>query len=168
MGNVMEVIKLDNGRFAKDCPSCGVQQTYLRKWYAEASLREGKFCKSCSNRITENCHRGWHRGIRISWFRKFEIGANLRGIDFEITMDDVADIMDAQGGECALTGWCIDFPETGHPHKVDASIDRVDSQFGYIKGNIQLVHKMVNMCKQQYSQDEFVKMCKAVADKEKW
>ena len=164
----MEVIKLDSGRFAKDCPSCGVQQTYLRKWYAEASLREGKLCKSCSNKITDNCNRGWHRGIRVSWFNKFKISADLRDIDFAITIDDVADIMDAQGGTCALTGWCIDFPQVGHPHKVSASIDRIDSQFGYIKGNVQLVHKMVNMCKQQYEQEDFVRMCEAVANKVKW
>jgi len=164
----MEVIKLDNGRFAKDCPSCGERQTYLRKWYAEASLRENKSCKSCANKITENCNRGWHRGIRISWFNKFKHQASLRGIVFAITIDDVADIMDAQSGVCALSGWCIDFPQIGHPQITNASIDRIDSQFGYIKENIQLVHKMVNMCKQQYSQEDFVEMCAAVANKVKW
>lgn len=163
----MEVIKLNSGRFAKDCPSCGVRQTYLRKWYAEASLREGKLCKSCSNKLAKNCNRGWHRGIRVSWFNKFKISANLRDIDFAITIDDVADIMDTQGGTCALTGWCIDFPQVGL-QKINASIDRIDSQFGYIKGNVQLVHKMVNMCKQQYEQEDFVRMCKSVADKVKW
>lgn len=164
----MEVVKLDSGRFAKDCPECGEQQTYLRKWYAEASLREGKVCKSCSNKATEKCHRGMHRGIRISWFNKFASSANLRGIQFAITIDDVADMMEAQGGQCALTGWCIDDPETSTLVEISASIDRIDSAFGYIPGNVQLVHKMVNMCKQQYSQDDFVKMCSAVADKVKW
>lgn len=47
------------------------------------------------------------------------------------------------------------------------SIDRIDSSEGYLKGNVQLLHKDVNMAKQQYSQDYFVEMCKAVADKEK-
>ena len=168
MGNAVEVIGLDNGRFAKDCPQCGEQQTYLRKWYAEASLREGKLCKSCSNKITENCNRGMHRGIRVSWFKKFEVSANLRGLPFAITIDDVADLMKAQGGECALTGWCIEIQENSGLQDVSASIDRIDSSFGYIQGNIQLVHKMVNMCKQQYSQDDFVRMCAAVANKVKW
>ncbi|MGB1154270.1 MAG: hypothetical protein ACPG4F_08835 [Paracoccaceae bacterium] len=49
-----------------------------------------------------------------------------------------------------------------------ANIDRIDNQFGYIKENIQLVHKMVNMCKQQYEQEDFVRMCEAVANKVKW
>jgi len=49
-----------------------------------------------------------------------------------------------------------------------ASFDRIDSSTGYEKGNIQWVHVMVNMCKNKYSQDRFVEMCKAVADKVKW
>ena len=163
----MEVIKLHNGRFAKDCPSCGVQQTYLRKWYAEASLREGKLCKSCSNKITENCGRKMHRGIRVSWFNKFKVNANLRGIPFAISLDDVADIMEEQDGKCALTGWDIEVREAKPLNDVRASIDRIDSSFGYIRSNIQLVHKMVNMCKQQYSQDDFIEMCNAVSVKEK-
>lgn len=165
MGNVLEVIKLSNGRFAKNCPSCGEQQTYLRKNYAEASMRLKKLCKACSNKITENCSRGWHRGIRVSWYNKFQTSANLRGIAFAITIDDIADLMEQQGGQCALSGWCIDFPEVGHPQTANASIDRIDSQFGYIQGNVQLVHKMVNMCKQTYSQDDFIAMCLAIAKK---
>jgi hypothetical protein len=165
VGNAVEVVKLDSGRFAKDCPECGKQQTYSRKWYADASLREGKICITCSNRVTEKCRRGMHRGIRISWFNKFQSNANLRGIPFSITIDDVADMMEEQGGQCALTGWCIDAPETSTLSEIDTSIDRIDSAFGYMRDNIQLVHKMVNMCKQRYSQDDFVDMCVAVASK---
>lgn len=163
-----EVVKLERGRWAKPCPSCGEQQDYLRKNYAEASLKEGKLCKSCSNSLTENCHRGWHRGIRISWFNKFRTGAGLRGITWGITLDDVADKYEEQIGRCALTGWDISFPEVGHHQDCDASIDRIESEFGYIPENIQLVNKKVNMMKQAYSQEDFIKVCLAVADKVKW
>lgn len=164
----MAVVKLDNNRYAKDCPSCGIQQTYLRRNYAEASLREGKECKKCSNSKTDNCHRGWYRGIRISWFNKFKTNARLRGLDWDITLDDVANLYEQQEGLCALTGWSIVFPECGHPQTSLASIDRIDSSFGYLKENIQLVDKRVNMMKQSYTQEEFVLVCKAVADTVKW
>ena len=126
-------------------------------------MREGKFCKSCSNKITENCHRGWYRGIRVSWFSKFKSGAAVRGIEWSITLDDVADQMDAQGQKCALTGWSIEFPESGHPQAAPASIDRIDSSMGYTVGNIQLLTKHVNMMKQSYDNDYFIKVCEAVA-----
>lgn len=168
----MEVVKLESGRYAKDCPSCGGQQTYLRKNYAELSLRQGKLCKSCSNKITENCHRGWHRGVRVSWFNSFKSSAILRGIEWDLSIDDVADVMDAQRGLCALTGWSIEFPESGHPQSAPASIDRVDSSKGYTLGNIQLVTRHVNMMKQAYDNDYFIEVCRAVASnsdsKVKW
>jgi hypothetical protein len=163
-----DVVRLDNGRWAKPCPSCGVQQDYLRKNYAEASLRENKLCKTCSNKVTENCHRGWHRGIRTSWFNKFKTSAALRGIPWSLTMDDVADMYEKQEGLCALTGWEVKFPEVGHAQESDASIDRIESQFGYTPDNIQIVHKHVNMMKQQYTQEQFISVCKAVTDKVKW
>jgi hypothetical protein len=104
-----------------------------------------------------------YRGVRVSWFKRFETGAKLRGIDWLIDLDIVADLYEKQNAKCALTGWSIVFPETGHPQMSSASIDRIDSAFGYLPDNIQLVDKRVNMMKQQYSQDEFVSVCLAVA-----
>lgn len=166
----MQVTKGQDGRYYKPCITCGDLQSYLRKNYAEESLRLNKECKKCSNKRTENCHRGWYRKIRVSWFNKFKTGAELRGISWELTLDDVADIMEAQGYRCALTGWDIEFPEAGHPQKAPASLDRVDSNKPYTRDNTQIVTRQVNMMKQQYSQEDFIKVCKAVAEthKEKW
>lgn len=161
----MQVTKGEDGRYYKDCPECGRTQSYLRKNYAKESLRLKKLCKGCSNKKTENCHRGWHRGIRVSWFNKFKTGAETRGLEWNLSMDYVADIMEQQGSKCALTGWSIEFPESGHPQEASASIDRVDSSKGYIEGNVQLVTKHVNMMKQQYTQEQFIEVCKAVAEK---
>lgn len=52
--------------------------------------------------------------------------------------------------------------------RVTFSLDRIDSKIGYIEGNVQWVHKMVNMCKQHYTQEEFLEMCVSIADKVKW
>jgi len=145
-------------------------QSYLRRNYAQESLRLGKDCKKCSNQKTENCHRGWHRGIRISWFNQFKAGAENRGIVWSLTLDDVADLMKMQNYRCALTGWGIEFPYAGHPQKALASIDRIDSKGCYTIDNTQLVTRKVNMMKQHYSQEEFIEVCRAVAEnhKEKW
>ena len=160
------VYKRVDGRWCKDCPSCGKEQDYLRKNYAEASLREGKECKSCSNKRTENCHRGYVGNIRISWFEKFKISAGLRGIFFDLKPEQVDDMLIEQDFCCALSGFPIGFSEIGQIHTI--SIDRIDSSFGYTIDNIQLLHKDVNMMKQSYSQERFIEICKAVSDKVKW
>jgi hypothetical protein len=78
--------------------------------------------------------------------------------------------MEKQDYKCALTGWDIMFPETGHPQEATASIDRIDSSLGYTKDNIQIVHRDVNMMKSKYSQEHFIAVCCAVATRhgEKW
>ena len=45
-----------------------------------------------------------------------------------------------------------------------ASIDRIDSKSGYIEGNIQWVHKFINSMKLDHTQEEFIKLCKAVVN----
>jgi hypothetical protein len=155
-----------DGRWYKSCPSCGSMQSYLRKNYAEESLKANKECKACSNKKTDNCHRGFYQDIRLSWFNKFQSGAELRNISFTITIEYIWEVFKEQDYQCALTGWPIGWAEVGSNHT--ASIDRIDSDKGYVVGNVQLVHKDVNMAKQQYSQDYFIEMCKAVSDKVKW
>lgn len=163
----MSIIKGEDGRYYKPCPECGEMQSYLRKNYALESLNLKKVCKKCSNRKTENCCRGWYRNIRISWFNKFKTSSETRGIFWNLSIDDVADIMEKQNYKCNLTNLDIEFPSVGHPQKSPASIDRIDSKVGYIKDNIQLVVKDINMMKQGYSQEHFIELCRYVAENTK-
>ena len=155
-----------DGRWTKPCSECGKMQDYLRKTYAEQSLRLNKTCKKCSNRKTENNHRGMYNLIRLSWFEKSKKSAELRGLVFDLSIEDIWFLYTAQEGRCALSGMSIGWAEVGAIHS--ASIDRIDSTMGYIKGNVQLLHKDVNFMKQQFSQEYFIEVCKAIADKVKW
>lgn len=160
----MQVTKGKDGRYYKNCPECGISQSYLRKNYALESLKLNKLCKKCSNKKTENCHRGWHRKIRVSWFNKFKAQAELRNINWEITIDDIANIMEKQNSKCALCGLDISFKDNEKLSNSLASIDRINSLNGYTKDNIQLVLKDINMMKQSYSQEKFIELCCYVAE----
>ena len=163
---MVTVEQREDGRWTKPCPSCNKPQDYLRKNYAIESAKLKKVCKSCSNKTTENSHRGFYHLIRLSWFHKFKIGAETRGLIFDITLDDVWFLYTAQEGKCALSGMPIGWAEVGALHT--ASIDRIDNTKGYIKGNIQLLHKDINMMKRSYNQEYFIEICKAISDKVKW
>ena len=52
----------------------------------------------------------------------------------------------------------------GKEYKFTASLDRIDSNKGYIKGNVQWVHKDVNTMKMDHTQEEFIKICTMVAN----
>ena len=50
-------------------------------------------------------------------------------------------------------------------HENTASLDRIDSSKGYVKDNVQWVHKDINRMKWNFPQDKFVKLCSFVANK---
>ena len=151
-------------RYYKHCPECGVVCSYLRRNYAIESYLLKKICKACSNKKTENCHRGMYEDlIRISWFKKFKMSAELRGLDWNIKIEDIYNLYINQKGKCALSGIEINWLTTGHKHT--ASIDRIDSEVGYELKNIQLVHKDVNMMKGKFDQKYFTDICLKVATK---
>lgn len=164
----MNVVRKEDGRFYKECPNCGKEQSYLRKNYAEESLKLGKFCKKCSNKIPDNnCHKGYYKNVlRKSFAHKYKSNALVRCIDWSVSFDYLAELLIEQDFKCALTGWDIHAMEINSP----ASLDRIDSCIGYVEGNLQWVDSKVNMMKQQYSQEDFIKVCIAVANnnKEKW
>ena len=101
---MVSIVKLDNGRYAKPCPQCGEQQSYLRKNYAEESNRLGKLCKSCSNKITDNCHRGFYEDIRTSWLAKCKSSAELRKLEWNLSEEYIWQVYLSQDKKCALSG----------------------------------------------------------------
>lgn len=160
------VYKKEDGRFYKQCPICNEEQSYLRKNYAEESFKLGKLCKKCSNKDPENnAHMGYYKNVlRKSFAHKYKCNALLRGIIWDVSFEYLADLLIEQDFKCALTGWDIHGMEVNSP----ASLDRIDSSLGYIEGNLQWVAIKVNMMKQRYTQQDFIDVCIAVADKVKW
>ena len=73
-------------------------------------------------------------------------------LDIKIGFNDLWVLYEQQYGLCAISN----LPMT---HKYDdlcsISIDRIDSKYGYILRNIQLVCKWANLAKQHHSNEEF-------------
>lgn len=77
--------------------------------------------------------------------------------EVSIDRDYVWSIYQKQKGACALTGWPISFAEGGR-----ASVDRIDSTKGYIKGNVQIVDSRANKIKMNNTDQFFYKVCESV------
>lgn len=133
----------------------------MRRNYAIQSFVVGKECKSCSNKKTENSHRGFYEAVRLSWVTKCQIGAETREIQWALSVEDIWELYRSQDGVCALSGLPIGWAEVGQQHT--ASIDRIDSKQGYTLDNVQLVHKDINMMKQSFKQEQFVNLCRMIA-----
>lgn len=78
--------------------------------------------------------------------------------DVDITIDDLAEQWEKQNGICPYSGFKLILPENGNVKNIDffhrASLDRIDSSKGYVKGNIQFVSTPINLMKQSRSDEE--------------
>lgn len=84
-------------------------------------------------------------------------------LPFTITPEDLQQLYDTSH-YCALSGIDISIDRTLPMNHQNFSVDRINSNKGYEKDNIQLVDKRINMMKGSLSNEEFIKLCTAVAD----
>lgn len=97
---------------------------------------------------------------------KYEATAR-RHLEFTITVDELVELYQKQAGQCALTGWPLELHSGGNyrggKNPRVLTIDRIDSQSGYVIGNIQLTCLQANILKAAMPQQDFVDFCQAVA-----
>lgn len=91
-----------------------------------------------------------------------------RNHDVDITINDLVEQWNKQNGICPYTGYKLILPENGNLKKVDffhrASLDRIDSEKGYIKGNIQFVSTPINLMKQTQSDEDVKKFLSEISE----
>lgn len=90
-----------------------------------------------------------------------EFKTNRDKLEVTITIEYIWDLFNQQQGRCALSG--LELKIHNSPKVNTASLDRIDSSQGYTPGNVQWVHKIINMMKGTYDQQVFVDMCTAVS-----
>jgi hypothetical protein len=89
-----------------------------------------------------------------------------RKIEYRLDNEYLWSLFLEQDKRCALSGVEINFfPNytSRNKTKQTASLDRIDNTKGYIKGNVQWVHKSVNLMKNKYNQQEFIQWCKLIS-----
>ncbi len=142
---------------------CECGDTVIRRSF---HLRRGRCsCHKC--KAIEDAKKYGYKDIRTHHWYNIKKQADKRGLDFDITMEYAWQIYESQNGKCALTGMDIGFAKNKKDHATGgttASLDRIDSLNGYVCGNVQWLHKWINVIKWDFSQQEFIGMCKMVAE----
>ena len=89
----------------------------------------------------------------------------------DVSLDYLYALGEKQKWKCALTGLPLEFTRGGTNwggfwcNPMSCTIDRIDSDKGYIEGNLQLVIWKVNSLKKDIDNQEFIDLCKLVAKK---
>lgn len=125
-----------------------------------------KSCRKKGNRKSGNQNKKW-RGygeISLTHFSQIRNSAKSRKLEFNISIKQMWDRFLDQDRKCALTGQELSFPSAYTRRDGTASLDRIDSNQGYIPHNIQWVHKQINISKQKMSDTEFITLCGVVVN----
>lgn len=136
---------------------CGVEKTI-----AGSALRRN-LTLSCGCLRHEKLHTGY-KDLSSSRWRRIKEQAFSRGIEFDVTQEYIWSIFEQQKRKCKFTGVDITFHcDSNKPNEQTASIDRIDSNIGYIEGNIQIIHKSINLMKSFLEEKEFLSWCNLIA-----
>ena len=102
-----------------------------------------------------------HGDISGTFWARVKSNAKQKGRNVTVSIEECWDIFLEQGGKCALSGLALEFGNT--LYETTASLDRKDSNRGYEFGNVQWLHKHINLMNRTLPEPEFIKLCEAVA-----
>lgn len=141
-----------------DCGNLAIAKSYM--------LKSGKHNSCGCIRFNRGVDNPTYQGIEDFskshyWLLKYR--ARRRGMKFNLSMEYLWDLFIQQDRKCKMTSWPLKFGNYYHKIETTASLDRINSKKGYIKGNVQWLHKDINKMKLAKSDEEFINMCRAVS-----
>jgi hypothetical protein len=100
-------------------------------------------------------------------FKRAKKGAEDRGIEFLLSVDDLRYLYSRANGRCELTGitFCYEPIEGKSARPWIPSIDRIDNAKGYSKENCRIVCHAVNMALNQFGDDVLFKIAQNLMKK---
>lgn len=146
---VIKSVTKNNKKFWLVKCKCGNKKLYIT---TSLTRKNGiKHCQRCAV---------WtgYKEISGTYWTRIQQSAKKRNLRFNLKIEYVWDLFEKQNRKCALSGVDINFYSKYNRNckKQKASLDRINSKKGYIKGNVQWVHKDINFMKQSKSNEEFI------------
>lgn len=118
------------------------------------SIEEQKSFQILLNRTLRALYRGRYAGANTF--------TNIN----TLTLLEIKRVWDRQSGKCVYTNIDLVLPGTPHwkssPQYKRASVDRIDSNGGYIKENIQIVSQSINYAKNTMTHDQMMEMIRFI------
>jgi hypothetical protein len=99
-----------------------------------------------------------------AYMSTLKMSAKKRNLEFVLTKEELWQLFLKQNKKCALSGVELTFNSRNNKRDGTASLDRIDSSKGYTLDNIQWVHKIVNIMKQDLEEKDFFLWCKTIIE----
>jgi hypothetical protein len=91
--------------------------------------------------------------------------AKKKGIPFELTREYIIELFEKQNGKCYYSGLQLNIVKTNKDRTHDPlkmSLDCVDPELGYTKGNVVWCAYCVNALKLKMSKEEMINICRHI------
>ena len=168
------------------CDECGKEGIKPKTEY-ERNLRLGRknyCCRECSIKGAAKTRTGKHYQRSKAQVEHIKSISNNRKDDFtpfrytlravkrrfkevDIDLEYLKEIWEEQKGICPYTGLRLILPHDNNIHDIDlphrASLDRINSSKGYVKGNIQYISTPINYMKSTMSDLETKRFLKEIS-----
>lgn len=165
------------------CPNCGQEADKPTSEYnRNTKLGRNSFCsRSCAaaysgrnrtsvyNKSDENIEHlksiSNNRRDEFTPFRYTLRNAKKRFKEFDLDLEYLKNLWEDQKGICPYTKIKLELPEYKHQVEdvtVRASLDRIDSSKGYIKGNVQFISTPINYMKSDLSHEKTFEFLKTI------
>jgi len=142
-------------RWVCECTNCGTKTTL-----AVSFFKKDKLSKNCPN-----CRRRNFKGFKEipkTYWSRIQKQAKKRNLDFNLTIEEAFELFEKQNKKCFYTNEPINFSKKDN--KQTASLDRLNSSFGYHVNNVVWCHKTINRMKGTLSKEDFLKICEKVVN----
>jgi hypothetical protein len=159
------------------CNNCGIE---FEKAISEIKRNKNHFCSlRCSaifrNDINKKNFKGYSGNPKYlityncsdeyTGFREFLRRARNRKNLGDLTLIDLKEQWNKQNGECPYTGIKLKLPSSTIKHQLFelASLDRINSNKQYERGNVVFVSTPINYMKNSMTEKETIEYCKKIA-----
>jgi hypothetical protein len=155
----------------QSCLSCKINKP-LNEFYKNGCFEDGlpKYRSKCKKCVLEKSKKTHDSSYPNKIEKKHSSYKNYistllnhsskRKKDYNIDIQYLLNIYELQNGLCNISG--VEMTYKHGSVSTNISIDRIDSDKGYIKGNIQLVCYIVNIMKNKFSVNDFLYFCNTI------
>ncbi len=181
------VLELNRTYYKVKCTKCNkicyqrrdILNSYVTTQCRSCDTKE-KIIKNITNhKINSKGFSTNHRGVgdlTKTFYSYLKRTALKRNLEFNVSIEYLWNLLVSQDFKCAISKLTIELKPEDKTIPLynsitkninwdifSASLDRIDSYHGYIEGNVQWVHRNVNIMKNSFSQDYFITLCNLIS-----
>lgn len=130
-----------------NCNLCNQERSDADFWPSEISqTKRAPRCSQCMATARRRNIDSPESYLRRT-FSQLKSQRTKSDFTWDITVEDVLALWDAQDGLCAISGLPMTWLKTGRRNPTNASIDRIHPDIGYRPDNVQLTALQANLIK---------------------